>query len=130
VFFCFAWGDISAVAPIFTAASGECTGNQSAPAPALAEFLRPEFNPIGAPVERLRRDLLLVYYTSISSARRILEPLVVSAGAQLLRIKASLFALLFSTRPLYRKPSRKCVPRDLRVPHGCCKQRHRRRDFR
>jgi hypothetical protein len=72
------WGDISAVAPIFTAASGECTGNQSAPAPALAEFLRPEFNPIGAPVERLRRDLLLVYYTSISSARRVLEPLVVS----------------------------------------------------
>jgi hypothetical protein len=73
-----AWGDINSVAPIFAAASDARTGNQSAPAPALAQYLRPAFNPVGAPRERLQRDLLLVYYTSISSARRILEPLVVS----------------------------------------------------
>jgi hypothetical protein len=73
-----AWGDINSVAPIFAAASDARTGNQSEPAPALAQYLRPAFNPAGAPRERLQRDLLLVYYTSISSARRILEPLVVS----------------------------------------------------
>jgi hypothetical protein len=73
-----AWGDISSVESILRAASEESTDDQSALAPALAEFLRPEFNPAGTPVERLRRDLLLVYYTSVSSARRILEPLVIS----------------------------------------------------
>lgn len=74
-----AWGDSALIADVLKAASGpDASGSDSLAATALAARLNPTFDPKGNPATRFLRDLLLVCHTASSSARRVLEPIVVT----------------------------------------------------
>ena len=72
-----AWGDSTSISDILEAASDGRVERNSATAVTLAAALA--FPPVlaGNPRTRFERDLLLIYHLAHSSARRLLEPLVV-----------------------------------------------------
>jgi hypothetical protein len=72
-----AWGDNTPISDILEAASDARAERNSATAVALAAALAFPSVLAGNPRARFERDLLLIYHLAHSSARRILEPLVV-----------------------------------------------------
>jgi len=71
------WGDSSCIADILAATSSSSSTKADTAASQLTAMLVPTFDPRGKPKARFRRDLLLLDYMIQSSARRLLEPLVV-----------------------------------------------------
>jgi hypothetical protein len=72
-----AWGDNVPILDILEAASRTTADRNPNAAAALAASIAFPPDLSGAPRRRFERDLLLVYYLGHSSARRVLEPLIV-----------------------------------------------------
>jgi hypothetical protein len=72
-----AWGDSAAISDILQAASGGTAEHNPSTAIALAVRLASASDLVGNPRVRFERDLILIFHTANSFARRVLEPLVV-----------------------------------------------------
>jgi hypothetical protein len=72
-----AWGDSAPISDILQAASGGMAEHNPSTAVALAATLASASDLVGNPRARFERDLILIYHTANSLARRVLEPLVV-----------------------------------------------------
>ena len=72
-----AWGDSAAISDILQAASGGAAEHNPSAAIALAARLASASDLVGNPRARFERDLILIFHTANSFARRVLEPLVV-----------------------------------------------------
>ena len=72
-----AWGNSAPISDILHAASGGATEHNPSTAVALAARLASASDLVGNPRARFERDLILIYHTANSFARRVLEPLVV-----------------------------------------------------
>ena len=70
-----AWGDSTSISDILRGASGETVERSTATALAASLASAPDLG--GDPRARFERDLILIYHTASSLARRVLEPLVV-----------------------------------------------------
>jgi len=77
-----AWGDVTAIADVISAASSGPASGAPSTTVALAARLASMPDLTGNPRARFDRDLLLVSHTAHSLARRVIEPLVVTIVAE------------------------------------------------